>query len=269
MKMNTNQSSLHFKRFLLLIFPIWLASCSVEKRVYQNGYHITWEKRVQLPKSTFKKFDLKNNTETETNLSIELDNEKHYNHPSEKTAMDTVPDKKVTPEIQKTTRKEKKLQREKTPGSIEYGKIKKINTVKDLKNSVKYDLKKSLVAAIGYGICAAVLYLFNFYLVAPEFLFVLFALASIAYMVTFGIHFLRGTIRLTKLGHLKMLKVPDDAYPRKPGKNDRLNDSNRQYFKRFFRWLINFIFRPKSFGQKVIFYLVFFAIAMGIVSIRH
>jgi hypothetical protein len=136
--------------------------------------------------------------------------------------------------------------------------IKRPKTIEDLKLAIRFDFRLVLASFLLILFLGGLIYLG--YLISFENLGVgiVLYLSAIASVLAFFFYLLRGVLRTLKLVALKIFRKPDEARINKR-QNHRVRESEHQFFRkillaigRFFRFLI----QPKSFGSKVLLYLL-------------
>ena len=261
-----------------LFCVIAFTSCSIEKRIYQKGYHISWlnpkptgplaDASQDLPQDPSENLetgashdlpkDLSKNLETDVSQDLSKNQES-------KTPSDT-----ITP----TNKEDDYFGQKETSLPKEYKEpffghpIRKPKTVEQLKKAIGRDFKLVLLAMILGGISGGLLAL-----VGPSatgvgdglvFLTVVFVLS----IAGFIFYLIRGLLRILKLTVLKIFGKKDDAAINKREKKHRLRESEHQYLRRFGLWFGNNLFSPIG-RLKILGLLLLIAIPILVILNPH
>ncbi|MFM2228452.1 MAG: hypothetical protein RL664_1795 [Bacteroidota bacterium] len=241
---------------LLILTVLSLASCSLEKRVYSNGYHISWMHTVEKGVLQVPSQDVAQDASRELSQNLPKDLSKNLSSNLEiHTLSDT-----ITPTNKQEDYfgdKVHKPSKEKIRPYFQRP-IKRPKTIEDLKLAIRFDFRLVLASFLLILFLGGLLYLG--YLISFENLGVgiVLYLSALASVLAFFFYLLRGVLRTLKLVALKIFRKPDEARINKR-KNHSVRESEHQFFRkillaigRFFRFLI----QPKSFGSKVLLYLM-------------
>lgn len=270
------RSNLALLAFLFCV--IAFTSCSIEKRLYSNGYHFSWMHSVQRgvlqdalqdasqdvsqDASQDVSQELSQNLpkDLSSNLSQNLSENLEFQTPSD-TITPTTKDDDYFGQKETTLTKENKEPFFGHP-------IRKPKTVEQLKKAIGRDFKLVLLAMLLGGISGGLLAL-----VGPSatsvgdglvFLTVVFVLS----IAGFIFYLVRGLLRILKLTVLKIFGKKDDAAINKKEKKHRLRESEHQYLRRFGLWFGNNLFSPIG-RLKILGLLLLIAIPLLVIFNPH
>ena len=248
-------------RLILAVIVLSLASCTIEKRVYSNGYYVSWLQTNNIDATQDASQELSQNLpkDLSENLSSNLPKDLSKNLEIQ-TPSDT-----ITPTNKQEDYfgdKVHKPSKEKIRPYFQRP-IKRPKTIEDLKLAIRFDFRLALASILVLAFAGGLLYLGQLLLYTNLTVGVFLYLAAIGSVFTFLFYLFRGFLRTIKLAILKLFGKSDEAKINKRRKR-RIRESEHQIFRRillgigkFFR----FILQPKSFGSKVLLYL--FALLLG------
>jgi hypothetical protein len=258
----------------ILFCVIAFISCSIEKKRYSAGYYFSWDTNAPAGHSGIHKFKPKQTILPYTNNdSLELINiplsesEISVNSETTRAKTDT-----IIPESQPgldklKDRKNKKVKRERE-SDISGRPIKRARTVGELKKAIRRDFKFVLVSLILGGICGGFLALLSNSISPSAGAVLFFSVGVIVAVIAFPFYFIRGMLRIFKLGILKMFKKSDDFELHKKRPNGINLESKHQYLRRFFLWFGNNLFSPIG-RLKILGLLLLIAIPLLVIFNPH
>ena len=251
-----------------LFCVIAFTSCSIEKRIYEKGYHISW-----LHKHDFAQKTAIADAPIHYLPAIQIDTN-FTNIASKKESITTSAPTLNTDTIAPTTKdddyfgqKETTLPKENKEPFFGHP-IRKPKTVEQLKKAIGRDFKLVLLAMILGGISGGLLAL-----VGPSatsvgdglvFLTVVFVLS----IAGFIFYLIRGLLRILKLTVLKIFGKKDDVAINKKEKKHRLRESEHQYLRRFGLWFGQNLFSPIG-RLKILGLLLLIAIPILVILNPH
>ena len=261
---------------LLILTVLSLASCSLEKRVYSSGYHISWMQPINLDASQGRVEGASQDLPKDLSKNLRRDvtqgraegasQELSQNLPKDlsKNLSSNLEIHTLSDTITPTNKQEDyfgdkvhKPSKEKIRPYFQRP-IKRPKTIEDLKLAIRFDFRLVLASFLLILFLGGLIYLG--YLISFENLGVgiVLYLSAIASVLAFFFYLLRGVLRTLKLVALKIFGKPDEEQINKRKKHS-VRESEHQFFRktllaigRFFRFLI----QPKSFGSKVLLYLL-------------
>ena len=237
-----------------LFCVIAFTSCSIEKRIYEKGYHISWlhpkpmnplaDVSQDLPQDLSE--NLSENLETDVSQGCSKGASQDLSENLSKNLQFKTPSDTITP----TNKEEDYFGQKETSLPKEYKEpffghpIRKPKTVEQLKKAIGRDFKLVLLAMILGGISGGLLAL-----VGPSatsvgdglvFLTVVFVLS----IAGFIFYLVRGLLRIIKLTVLKIFGKKDDAAINKREKKHHFRESEHQYLRRVGLWFGRNLFDP-------------------------
>ena len=269
-----------------LFCVIAFTSCSIEKRIYEKGYHISWLHPKQtdlfgdvtqgcskgasqdLPQDLSKNLekdvsqDLSKNLETDVSQDLSENLSKNLQL---KTPSDTITP--TTKEDDYFGQKETNLTNE-SKEAFFGPPIRKPKTVEQLKKSIGRDFKLVLLAMILGGISGGLLALIGPLTTSVGdgyvFLMILFVLS----IAGFIFYLVRGLLRILKLTVLKIFGKKDDAPINRREKKHHFRESEHQYLRRFGLWFGQNLFSPIG-RLKILGLLLLIAIPLLVIFNPH
>ena len=225
---------------------IAFTSCSIEKRIYEKGYHISWLHRK--PSGLFADVSqgcckgasqgLTQNLETGASQDLSKNLSKNIEF---KTPSDT-----ITP-----TNKEDDYFGQKAPALPNEKKeaffgapIRKPKTIEQLKKSIGRDFKLVLLAMILGSISGGILALIGPVSSGVGDGLVFLTILLVLSITGFIFYLIRGLFRIFKLTALKIFGKKDDAAINKREKKHHFRESEHQYLRRFGLWFGRNLFDP-------------------------
>ncbi|MEY3836123.1 MAG: hypothetical protein RI989_1551, partial [Bacteroidota bacterium] len=212
---------------LVILAVLSLASCTLEKRVYSSGYHISWLHTVGKGVLQDASQDVAQDASQQLSQNLPKDLSSNLSSNLEiQTLSDTITP--INKEEDYFGQKDSSSdQKEKTP--FFSPPIRRPKTIHDLKISIGRDFKMVLTwispSANGDGA-------------------VFFSLLLVASFVTFFFYLIRAIIRIFKLSALKALGKSDDTEINKNAESQPIRESEHQYARRFGLWFIRNLFDP-------------------------
>lgn len=267
------RSNLALLAFLFCL--IAFTSCTSEKKLYSAGYYFSWKKNhAPAGHSGIQTFNPKQtklahpNKDSLTLINIPL-SESEISVKSETTRAKT---DTITPESQPDLdklkdRKNKKVKRERE-SDLSGRPIKRARTVGELKKAIRRDFKFVLVSLILGGICGGFLALLGTAVSPSAGAVLFFSVGVFVAVIAFPFYFIRGVLRIFKLGILKMFKKSDDFELHKKRPNGINLESKHQYLRRFFLWFGNNLFSPIG-RLKILGLLLLIAIPILVILNPH
>ena len=253
---------------LALLFCVFaISSCSIEKRIYNSGYHITWNNFL----TSRQGYSMNADTcislrQAEPTLSQPLNLTASLNEASPLLSNLAIKPDTIVPKQEEDYIKNKP--NDEKAHNITSGPIRRPKTVEELKTAIKRDFKMVLVATITGAISAGLLTLF-----APAsgsvgngiiFLTLVFILS----LFIFGYFFIRGIVRIFKLTALKISGKKDETPINKKERKHRVRESEHQYLRRFAMWFIQNLFSPIG-RLKILGLLLLIAIPLLVIFNPH
>ncbi len=253
---------------------IALSSCSIEKRIYEKGYHISWlhPKQTGLfrdvsqdcSKGASQDLPQELSKNLETNVSQDL-SENLLKNSVFKTTSDTITP--TTKDDDYFGQKETNLPNENKEAFFGPP-IRKPKTVEQLKKGIGRDFKLVLLALIIGGISGGLLTLIGQSATGVSdgfiFLIILFFLSIAAFLF----YLARGLLRILKLTVLKIFGKQDDHPINKREKQHRFRESEHQYLRRFGLWFGQNLFSPIG-RLKILGLLLLIAIPLLVIFNPH
>ena len=269
-----------------LFCVIAFTSCSIEKRIYEKGYHISWLHQKQtdlfgdvtqgcskgasqdLPQDLSKNLekdvsqDLSENLETDVSKDLWVNLSKNQ---ASQTPSDT-----ITP----TSKDDDYIGQKETTLPKEYKEpffghpIRKPKTVEQLKKAIGRDFKLVLLAMILGGISGGLLALIGSSATSVGDGLVFLTVVFVLSIAGFIFYLVRGLLRILKLTVLKIFGKKDDAAINKREKKHRLRESEHQYLRRFGLWFGNNLFSPIG-RLKILGLLLLIAIPLLVIFNPH
>jgi len=229
-----------------LFCAIAFTSCSIEKRIYEKGYHISWLH----PKPTNTLADASQDLPHDLSENLETDVSKGRSEGASqdlsknlefKTSSDT-----ITP-----TNKEDDYFGQKAP-ALPYEKkeaffgppIRQPKTIEQLKKSIGRDFKLVLLAMILGSISGGLLALIGPVSSGVGDGLVFLTILLVLSITGFIFYLIRGLFRIFKLTALKILGKKDDVAIDKREKKHHFRESEHQYLRRFGLWFGRNLFDP-------------------------
>ena len=270
------RSNLALLAFLFCV--IAFTSCSIEKRIYEKGYHISWlnpkpnnplaDVSQDLPQDLSE--NLSENLETDVSQGCSKGASQDLSENLSKNLQFKTPSDTITP-----TTKEDDYFRQKETNLPNENKeaffgppIRKPKTVEKLKKAIGRDFKLVLLAMIIGGFSGGLLALIGQSATGVSdgflFLIILFFLS----IAGFIFYLVRGLLRILKLTVLKIFGKKDDAAINKREKKHRLRESEHQYLRRFGLWFGNNLFSPIG-RLKILGLLLLIAIPILVILNPH
>jgi hypothetical protein len=286
------RSNLALLAFLFCV--IAFTSCSIEKRIYENGYHISWlhpkptgplaDVSQDLPQDLSENLsenletdvsqgcskgasqdlpkDLSQNLETGASQDLSKNLSKNLQF---KTPSDTITP--TTKEDDYFGQKETNLPNENKEAFFGPP-ISKPKTVEQLKKAIGRDFKLVLLAMIIGGFSGGILALIGQSATGVSdgyvFLLILFFLS----IAGFIFYLVRGLLRILKLTVLKIFGKKDDAAINKRETQHRIRESEHQYLRRFGLWFGQNLFSPIG-RLKILGLLLLIAIPLLVIFNPH
>ena len=257
---------------------IAFTSCSIEKRIYEKGYHISW--LHPKPSGLFADVsqgcskgasqDLPQDLSENLSENLEIDALQDVSQDLPKNLEFKTPSDTIIPKTKDDDyfgQKETTLPKENKEPFFGHP-IRKPKTVEQLKKAIGRDFKLVLLAMILGGISGGLLAL-----VGPSatsvgdglvFLTVVFVLS----IAGFIFYLIRGLLRILKLTVLKIFGKKDDVAINKKEKKHRLRESEHQYLRRFGLWFGQNLFSPIG-RLKILGLLLLIAIPILVILNPH
>ncbi|MFA9219906.1 MAG: hypothetical protein ACEQSL_01835 [Sediminibacterium sp.] len=237
-----------------LFCVIAFTSCSIEKRIYEKGYHISWlhpkpsglfadvSQGCSKGASQDLSKNLSKNLESGASLDLPQDLSENLSKNIEfKTPSDT-----ITP-----TNKEDDYFGQKAPALPNEKKeaffgppIRKPKTIEQLKKSIGRDFKLVLLAMILGSISGGLLALIGPVSSGVGDGLVFLTILLVLSITGFIFYLIRGLFRIFKLTALKIFGKKDDAAINKREKKHHFRESEHQYLRRFGLWFGRNLFDP-------------------------
>lgn len=265
-----------------LFCVIALTSCSIEKRIYEKGYHISWlhpkpmnpladvsqgcskGASQDLPQNLSKNLETGVSQDLSKNLEIDISQDLSKNLQF-KTPSDTITP--TTKEDDYFGQKETNLPNENKEAFFGPP-IRKPKTIEQLKKAIGRDFKLVLLAMIIGGFSGGLLALIEQSATGVSdgflFLIILFFLS----IAGFIFYLVRGLLRILKLTVLKIFGKKDDAAINKREKKHRMRESEHQYLRRFGLWFGQNLFSPIG-RLKILGLLLLIAIPLLVIFNPH
>ena len=269
-----------------LFCVIALTSCSIEKRIYEKGYHISWlhpkpmnplaDASQDLPQDLSENLetgasqDLSKNLETGVSQDISKNLETDISQDLSKNLQFKTPSDTITPTTKEDDyfgQKETNLPNENKEAFFGPP-IRKPKTVEQLKKAIGRDFKLVLLAMIIGGFSGGLLALIGQSATGVSdgflFLIILFFLS----IAGFIFYLVRGLLRILKLTVLKIFGKKDDAPINRREKKHHLRESEHQYLRRFGLWFGQNLFSPIG-RLKILGLLLLLAIPLLVIFNPH
>ena len=281
-----------------LFCVIAFTSCSIEKRIYEKGYHISWlhlktigplaDASQDLPQDLSENLEtgasqdlsknlsenLSENLETDVSQdlseNLETDVSQDLSENLSKNLEFKTPSDTITPTTKEDDyfgQKETNLPNENKEAFFGPP-IRKPKTVEQLKKAIGRDFKLVLLAMILGGISGGLLALIGQSATGVSdgyvFLMILFFLS----IAGFIFYLVRGLLRILKLTVLKIFGKKDDAPINRREKKHRLRESEHQYLRRFGLWFGQNLFSPIG-RLKILGLLLLIAIPLLVIFNPH
>ncbi len=278
------RSNLALLAFLFCV--IAFTSCSIENRIYEKGYHISWLHRkpsglfADVSQGCYKGAsqdlpqDLSKNLETDVSQDLSVNLETDVSQDLSKNLSKNLQFKTPSDTITPTTKEDDYFGQKETNLPNEnkeafFGPpISKPKTVEQLKKAIGRDFKLVLLAMIIGGFSGGILALIGQSATGVSdgyvFLLILFFLS----IAGFIFYLVRGLLRILKLTVLKIFGKKDDAAINKREKKHRLRESEHQYLRRFGLWFGNNLFSPIG-RLKILGLLLLIAIPILVILNPH
>ncbi len=240
---------------LLILTVLSLASCTIEKRVYSSGYHISWMQPINLDASQVRAEDASQDLPKDLSKNLRRDVTQSRAEGASQDLPQELPQdlelESPSDTITPTNKQEDYFgqkdsssdQKEKTP--FFSPPIRRPKTIHDLKISIGRDFKMVLISILAFGVSLGFLYLIAW--ISPSANgdgAVFFSLLLVASFVTFFFYLIRAIIRIFKLSALKALGKSDDTEINKNAESQPIRESEHQYARRFGLWFIRNLFDP-------------------------
>jgi hypothetical protein len=253
-----------------LFCVIAFTSCSIEKRIYEKGYHISWlhlkpnnplaDASHDLPQDLSENLSKNLETVVSQDLSENLSKNLQFKTPS-----DTITP--TTKEDDYFGQKETNLPNENKEAFFGPP-IRKPKTVEQLKKAIGRDFKLVLLAIIIGGFSGGLLALIGQSATGVSdgflFLIILFFLS----IAGFIFYLVRGLLRILKLTVLKIFGKKDDAPINRREKKHHFRESEHQYLRRFGLWFGQNLFSPIG-RLKILGLLLLIAIPLLVIFNPH
>ncbi len=238
-------------QLFVILAVLSLASCTLEKRVYSGGYHISWLHTVgkgvlqdasqDVAQDALQDVAQDSSQQLSQNLPKDLSSNLSSNLEIQ-TLSDTITP--INKEEDYFGQKDSSSdQKEKTP--FFSPPIRRPKTIHDLKISIGRDFKMVLISILAFGVSLGFLYLIAW--ISPSANgdgAVFFSLMLVASFITFFFYLIRAIIRIFKLSALKALGKSDDTEINKNAESQPIRESEHQYARRFGLWFIRNLFDP-------------------------
>jgi hypothetical protein len=292
-------------QLLLMLTVLSLASCSIEKRVYTKGYHISWLHTVGidasqgcskgasqvLPKDLSS--NLSQNLETDisqdlsSNLSQTLETAVSQDLPKDLSTKKTSPNiaavndfktiqtkqDTVIPSVNEDYVGSPSNSNTNTKPPFLSAPIRRPKTIESLKVSIGRDFKLALLSILTMGISLGFLYLISLVSTSGDGRgIIFFGLTFLASIFTFIFDLTRAIIRTFKLSALKVVGKSDETEINRNSNSQPIRESEGQYFRRFLLAMgrfFRFLLRPSSFGAKVLLYLMALIVGALIIGLSQ
>lgn len=269
-----------------LFCVIALTSCSIEKRIYEKGYHISWlhpkpmnplaDASQDLPQDLSENLetgasqDLSKNLETDVSQDISKNLEIDISQDLSKNLQFKTPSDTITPTTKEDDyfgQKETNLPKE-SKEAFFGPPIRKPKTIEQLKKAIGRDFKLVLLAMIIGGFSGGLLALIGQSATGVSdgflFLIILFFLS----IAGFIFYLVRGVLRILKLTVLKIFGKKDDAPINRREKKHHFRESEHQYLRRFGLWFGQNLFSPIG-RLKILGLLLLIAIPLLVIFNPH
>ena len=269
-----------------LFCVIALTSCSIEKRIYEKGYHISWlhpkpmnplaDASQDLPQDLSENLetgasqDLSKNLETGVSQDISKNLEIDISQDLSKNLQFKTPSDTITPTTKEDDyfgQKETNLPNENKEAFFGPP-IRKPKTIEQLKKAIGRDFKLVLLAMIIGGFSGGLLALIGQSATGVSdgflFLIILFFLS----IAGFIFYLVRGVLRILKLTVLKIFGKKDDAPINRREKKHHFRESEHQYLRRFGLWFGQNLFSPIG-RLKILGLLLLIAIPLLVIFNPH
>lgn len=269
-----------------LFCVIALTSCSIEKRIYEKGYHISWlhpkpmnplaDASQDLPQDLSENLetgasqDLSKNLETDVSQDISKNLEIDISQDLSKNLQFKTPSDTITPTTKEDDyfgQKETNLPNENKEAFFGPP-IRKPKTIEQLKKAIGRDFKLVLLAMIIGGFSGGLLALIGQSATGVSdgflFLIILFFLS----IAGFIFYLVRGVLRILKLTVLKIFGKKDDAPINRREKKHHFRESEHQYLRRFGLWFGQNLFSPIG-RLKILGLLLLIAIPLLVIFNPH
>lgn len=269
-----------------LFCVIALTSCSIEKRIYEKGYHISWlhpkpmnplaDASQDLPQDLSENLEtgasqnLSKNLETDVSQDISKNLEIDISQDLSKNLQFKTPSDTITPTTKEDDyfgQKETNLPNENKEAFFGPP-IRKPKTIEQLKKAIGRDFKLVLLAMITGGFSGGLLALIGQSATGVSdgflFLIILFFLS----IAGFIFYLVRGVLRILKLTVLKIFGKKDDAPINRREKKHHFRESEHQYLRRFGLWFGQNLFSPIG-RLKILGLLLLIAIPLLVIFNPH
>ncbi len=263
MRLNLNQ-------LVLLLCVIVFTSCSIEKRIYNKGYHVSWLHPKPTGPLAGASQDLSKNLEIDVSPDLSKNLETDVSQDLSKNVEFNPPSDTITP-----TKKEDDYFGQKETNLTNANKeaffgppIRKPKTVEQLKKGIGRDFKLVLLAMLIGGVSGGLLALIGQSATGVSDGFIFLILLFFLSIAAFIFYLVRGLLRILKLTALKIFGKKDDDPINKREKKHRIRESEHQYLRRFGLWFGQNLFSPIG-RLKILGLLLLIAIPLLVIFNPH
>ena len=233
---------------LLGLFALSLASCSMEKRLYTKGYHMTWHTLKKKPTVIAHQEITDSTSSAILELPIEaISRKKIFNNKTTSIAFKTIQAKQdtVIPSEDDDYVGSPNNLNSNPKNPFASPAIRRPKTIEELKVSIGRDFKLTLLSILAVVISLGFLYLIS---LAPLSLDgeakIFFALTLIISVIAFFFYLIRAIARTIKLSALKAVGKSDETEINKISNSQPEREPEHQYAKRLVSWVFKSLFDP-------------------------